>query len=108
MGLGNDALLDGSPDRARQGSLDLRVRRTLVVQSSTAYLSVWTKYTLAAIPGSFLFTMVALPLYAIIAPLLNFSMPYQGIVARLWGDAAFYFMLLAFPMICLLRDYVWK
>jgi phospholipid-transporting ATPase len=52
--------------------------------------------------------MVALPLYAIIAPLLNFSKPYQGIVSRLWGDAVFYFVLLLFPTICLLRDYVWK
>lgn len=70
--------------------------------------SVWTKYTLAAIPGSFAFTMVALPLYTIVAPLLNFSMPYQGIIARLWGEAGFYFCLLLFPIVCLLRDYVWK
>lgn len=61
-----------------------------------------------AIPGSFIFTMIALPLYAIIAPLLNFSLEYTGIVPRLWGDPVFYFVLLLFPVICLLRDYVWK
>jgi phospholipid-transporting ATPase len=69
---------------------------------------VWTKYTLAAIPGSFLFTMIALPLYAFIAPLLNFSLAFTGIVPRLWADAVFYFVLILFPIACLLRDYVWK
>jgi len=52
--------------------------------------------------------MVALPVYAIIAPLLHFSRPYTGIVPRLWADAVFYFVLILFPVICLLRDYVWK
>ncbi|WRT66492.1 uncharacterized protein IL334_003451 [Kwoniella shivajii] len=81
----------------------------LTVLGKAALISdVWTKYTLAAIPGSFVFTMVALPLYAIIAPLLNFSLDYKGIVPRLWADAAFYFCLLLFPVVCLLRDYVWK
>jgi phospholipid-transporting ATPase len=63
---------------------------------------------LAAIPGSFLVTMIALPLYAIIAPLLHFSLPYRGIVPRLWADAVFYFVLLLLPIVALLRDYVWK
>jgi hypothetical protein len=31
--------------------------------------SLWTKYTVAAIPGSFVFAMVFLPLYQLIAPL---------------------------------------
>ncbi|WVO16102.1 hypothetical protein L204_103768 [Cryptococcus depauperatus] len=81
----------------------------LTVLGKAALISdVWTKYTLAAIPGSFIFTMVALPLYAIIAPLLNFSLEYTGIVPRLWADPVFYFVLFLFPIICLLRDYVWK
>jgi phospholipid-transporting ATPase len=70
--------------------------------------SVWTKYTLAAIPGSFAFSMVALPVYAIVAPLIGFSRPYEGIVSRLWGGATLYFCLILFPVACLLRDYVWK
>jgi phospholipid-transporting ATPase len=70
--------------------------------------SVWTKYTLAAIPGSFVFAMVALPLYAIIAPAIGFSLPYRNIVPRLWTDGVFYFVLILFPIVCLLRDYVWK
>lgn len=81
----------------------------LTVLGKAALISdVWTKYTLAAIPGSFIFTMIALPLYAFIAPLLNFSIEYRGIVARLWADAPFYFVLILFPIVCLLRDYCWK
>jgi phospholipid-transporting ATPase len=52
--------------------------------------------------------MLALPLYAFVAPLIRLSRPYRGIVTRLWGDAVFYFCLLLFPVVCLLRDYVWK
>lgn len=81
----------------------------LTVLGKAALISdVWTKYTLAAIPGSFIFTMIALPLYAFIAPLLNFSLEYKGIVSRLWADAVFYFVLILFPVVCLLRDYCWK
>jgi len=79
-----------------------------VIGKAALVSDVWTKYTLAAIPGSFAFSMVALPLYAIIAPLINISTVYRGIVPRLWADPVFYFCLLLFPVICLTRDYVWK
>jgi phospholipid-transporting ATPase len=52
--------------------------------------------------------MIALPIYALVAPLLGFSMEYQGIVPRLWTSGVFYLCLLLFPIICLARDYVWK
>lgn len=70
--------------------------------------SVWTKYTLAAIPGSFAFTMVALPVYALIAPHVHVSVVFEGLVPRLWADAVFYFTLILLPVICLTRDFVWK
>ncbi|BEI85482.1 hypothetical protein CcaverHIS002_0508830 [Cutaneotrichosporon cavernicola] len=74
----------------------------LTVLGKAALISdVWTKYTVAAIPGSFIFTMIALPLYAFIAPLLNFSIAYKG-------NPVFYFCLILFPPLCLLRDYAWK
>lgn len=69
---------------------------------------LWTKYTLAAIPGSFFFTLLTLPLYALIAPHIGISKEYIGLVPRLWSDPVFYFCLLVFPVICLLRDFVWK
>ncbi|KAI6168614.1 Ca-transporting ATPase [Pisolithus thermaeus] len=81
----------------------------LTVLGKAALISdLWTKYTVAAIPGSFVFTMILLPLYAWIAPLLGFSTEYYGLVPRLWTDAVFYFMLLLVPFICLSRDFAWK
>lgn len=70
--------------------------------------SLWTKYTVAAIPGSFVFTMIFLPLYAVVAPAIGFSTEYAGLVPRLWTDAVFYFMLLLLPVVCLARDLAWK
>jgi len=69
---------------------------------------LWTKYTVAAIPGSFVFTMLFLPVYCIVAPAIGFSTEYLNIVPRLWTDAVFYFMLILVPIVCLTRDFVWK
>ncbi|KAI0629096.1 phospholipid-translocating P-type ATPase [Trametes polyzona] len=81
----------------------------LTVLGKAALVSdLWTKYTVAAIPGSFVFTMLFLPLYAVVAPAIGFSTEYRGIVPRLWTDAVFYFVLLLVPIFCLTRDFVWK
>lgn len=52
--------------------------------------------------------MAFLPLYAWIAPMIGFSTEYRNIVPRLWSDPVFYFSILVFPFICLIRDYAWK
>ncbi|CCM04383.1 uncharacterized protein FIBRA_06558 [Fibroporia radiculosa] len=62
----------------------------------------------ATIPGSFVFAMLFLPLYAVVAPAIGFSTEYYGLVPRLWTDAVFYFMLILVPIFCLTRDFVWK
>ncbi|EIN08690.1 aminophospholipid-transporting P-type ATPase [Punctularia strigosozonata HHB-11173 SS5] len=81
----------------------------LTVLGKAALISdLWTKYTVAAIPGSFAFTMAFLPLYATVAPAIGFSTEYEGIVSRLWTDGVFYFVLLLVPIVCLARDFVWK
>ncbi|KAJ7928501.1 aminophospholipid-transporting P-type ATPase [Mycena leptocephala] len=81
----------------------------LTVLGKAALISdLWTKYTVAAIPGSFIFTMVFLPLYALITPEIGFSQEYQGLVPRLWTDWIFYLVLLLIPTFCLSRDFVWK
>ncbi|OJA14910.1 hypothetical protein AZE42_09450 [Rhizopogon vesiculosus] len=63
---------------------------------------------LVTIPGSFIFTMLFLPLYAVVAPAIGFSTEYYGLVPRLWTDAVFYFVLLLVPIVCLTRDFAWK
>ncbi|KIJ40687.1 hypothetical protein M422DRAFT_32137 [Sphaerobolus stellatus SS14] len=81
----------------------------LTVLGKAALISdLWTKYTVAAIPGSFAFTLVFLPLYALIAPLAGLSIEYEGIVPRLFGSWDFYFTILLLPAICLSRDFAWK
>ncbi|KAJ3733837.1 calcium transporting ATPase [Lentinula guzmanii] len=81
----------------------------LTVLGKAALISdIWTKYTVAAIPGSFAFTMIFLPIYAVVAPAIGFSMEYENIVPRLWTDAVFYFVLLLVPIFCLSRDFAWK
>ncbi|TFK44439.1 calcium transporting ATPase [Crucibulum laeve] len=81
----------------------------LTVLGKAALISdLWTKYTVAAIPGSFIFTMLFLPLYAVIAPAIGFSTEYAGIVPRLWTNSVFYFVLIFIPIFCLARDFAWK
>ncbi|KDQ19994.1 hypothetical protein BOTBODRAFT_125521 [Botryobasidium botryosum FD-172 SS1] len=81
----------------------------LTVLGKAALISdLWTKYTVAAIPGSFVFTMLYLPIYCVVAPAIGFSIEYSNIVPRLWTDAIFYFSLLLLPCVCLLRDLAWK
>ncbi|KAF8639497.1 hypothetical protein AX17_001402 [Amanita inopinata Kibby_2008] len=81
----------------------------LTVLGKAALISdIWTKYTVAAIPGSFIFTMLFLPVYAVVAPVIGFSTEYLGIVPRLWSNSVFYFVLLMVPMFCLSRDFAWK
>ncbi|KAH9927393.1 phospholipid-translocating P-type ATPase, partial [Amylocystis lapponica] len=81
----------------------------LTVLGKAALVSdLWTKYTVIAIPGSFIFAMLFLPLYAVVAPAIGFSTEYSGLVARLWTDGVFYFMILLVPILCLTRDFAWK
>ncbi|TEB37429.1 calcium transporting ATPase [Coprinellus micaceus] len=81
----------------------------LTVLGKAALISdIWTKYTVAAIPGSFIFTMVFLPIYAIVAPAIGFSTEYSGMVPRLWSNAVFYIVILMVPLFCLARDFAWK
>ncbi len=112
MVLGNDPVPCCPPYRPRQGCSDLRV---CISPSCRVYVSLtlfshslWTKYTVAAIPGSFVFTMLFLPLYAVVAPAIGFSTEYKGIVPRLWTNWVFYLVLLLVPIVCLTRDFVWK
>lgn len=63
---------------------------------------------LTAIPGSFAFTMVFLPFYAWLTPIIGFSKEYEGIVPMLWTNGVFYFVLLMIPLFSLARDIAWK
>jgi phospholipid-transporting ATPase len=65
-------------------------------------------HVLLAIPGSFIFTMLFLPIYIAVAPGIGFSLEYRGLDPRLFTDSVFWFTVLLVPAICLSRDFVWK
>ncbi|KAK0566645.1 aminophospholipid translocase [Tilletia horrida] len=69
---------------------------------------LWTKYTFAAIPGSFVFTLAFVAIYALIAPRLGFSKELDHIDGLLYGCTAMWFLLILVPIVCLLRDFAWK
>jgi len=53
--------------------------------------------------------MLVTPLYCWLAPKFGFSPEYEGdFVPTLWSNAVFYLTLLLLPVVCLVRDYVWK
>lgn len=69
---------------------------------------LWTKYTFAAIPGSAVFTLAFIAVYAYVAPAIGFSKEYEGIIPRLYGFSLFWFCMVLIPAVCLIRDFAWK
>ncbi|KAL7010116.1 aminophospholipid translocase [Cystobasidiomycetes sp. EMM_F5] len=80
----------------------------MVLAKAAMISDLWTKYTVAAIPGSLAFAFVSLPLYQWIAPKVGVSTEYQLIVPRLWSNGIFYFTIILMPVLCLSRDFAWK
>ncbi|KAG7895399.1 hypothetical protein KL906_004270 [Ogataea polymorpha] len=70
--------------------------------------SQWTKFTLVAIPGSLALLFVVLPVYASVAPHVGVSKEYWGVVPKIFGSLVYWMTILIVPMLCLLRDLLWK
>lgn len=68
----------------------------------------WTKFTLYAIPGSFLFWLIFLPVYGQVAPLVKVSTEYRGVLAHTFPSVTYWAMTFVLPVLCLLRDFSWK
>ncbi|KAF2735963.1 phospholipid-translocating P-type ATPase [Polyplosphaeria fusca] len=79
-----------------------------VLMKAALVTNLWTKYTWLAIPGSMVVWFVFLPIYATVAPKLNFSQEYEGVIQRLFPDPRFWAMLVILPPLCLMRDFAWK
>jgi len=52
--------------------------------------------------------MIFLPIYATVAPLLNFSTEYTGILPHLYTTLLFWATIFVIPVMCLIRDFAWK
>ncbi|KAJ9151787.1 Phospholipid-transporting ATPase [Pleurostoma richardsiae] len=68
----------------------------------------WTKYHVIAIPGSMAIWYVFIAVYATVAPMLNFSEEYHGLVPRLFTSPVFWLQTVVLAVLCLLRDFAWK
>ncbi|WBW71444.1 P-type ATPase [Schizosaccharomyces osmophilus] len=68
----------------------------------------WTYYMVIATLGSFVFWLVFMPIYAVVAPAIGFSKEFKGIIPYLHGNLKFWASLFVFPTFALMRDFVWK
>jgi len=81
----------------------------LVVLGKAALVTnVWTKWHVLFIPGSFVIWLVFIPIYATVAPKVNFSTELAGIVPVMFSSPVFYALCLVLPPVCLVRDFAWK
>ena len=79
-----------------------------VLGKAALITNIWTKYTVIAIPGSFILYLIYLPAYGYAAPAIGFSRVYYGTIPRLFSSPVFYLMAVILPCLCLVRDYAWK
>jgi phospholipid-transporting ATPase len=79
-----------------------------VLLKASLITNIWTKYTFLAIPGSFLLWFILMPIYATVAPRVNISNEYVGVIERLFPDPRFWAMVIVLPPLCLIRDFAWK
>ncbi|SPN98506.1 probable P-type amino-phospholipid-ATPase [Cephalotrichum gorgonifer] len=81
----------------------------LTVLGKAALISSnWTKYHIIAIPGSMLFWWGFLAAYGYVAPKVNVSKEYIGVVPILYTNPVFWLQIPVLAILCLLRDFVWK
>ena len=68
----------------------------------------WTKYHVLAIPGSMAIWYVFVAAYGIVAPMVNVSTEYHGVIPRLYSSPVFWLQTFNLAILCLLRDFTWK
>ncbi|KAK4190085.1 hypothetical protein QBC35DRAFT_491285 [Podospora australis] len=68
----------------------------------------WTKYHVIAIPGSMVIWIVFVAVYGTVAPKLNFSTEYHGVVPLLFSSPQFWIQMPTLAILCLARDFTWK
>lgn len=80
----------------------------IVLGKAALVTNQWTKFTLLAIPGSFIFWLVFFPIYGSIFPYAKISREYFGVVPHTYRTGVFWLTLLVLPIFALLRDFAWK
>ncbi|CDF90584.1 ZYBA0S07-04434g1_1 [Zygosaccharomyces bailii CLIB 213] len=107
----NGAVLNKHGEVADHWSWGVAVYTTsvaIVLGKAALVTNQWTKFTIFAIPGSFIFWIVFFPIYATIFPHFNISREYYGVVSHTYSSATFWLMLIVLPVFALMRDFLWK
>lgn len=52
--------------------------------------------------------LLAFPLYAVIAPRAGVSLEYWGVFRYVYGSPTYWLAIIVIPVLCLLRDFLWK
>lgn len=71
-------------------------------------VALWTKFTVIFIPGSFVIWLLWFPAYATIAPMINVSKEYRGVLAHTYPSLTFWAAVFSVAVLCLVRDFAWK
>lgn len=79
-----------------------------VLGKAALITNIWTKYHVIAIPGSMVIWMGFIAVYGTVAPKLNFSTEYVGVIPKLFTSPVFWLQGLVLPVLCLARDFSWK
>ena len=67
----------------------------------------WTKFTWLFIPGSYVLWIIFLPIYSKYGHLLHIY-ELWGVDEPLLGSSSFWLSIIIVPIICLMRDFIWK
>ncbi|KAI8138834.1 hypothetical protein BJV82DRAFT_279232 [Fennellomyces sp. T-0311] len=70
----------------------------------------WTKYAVISIVGSMAAWYIFLPVVSYIGPAISSGVfpEYKGMVPMLWGNVNFWMFIILVPLVCNLRDFMWK
>lgn len=99
---------DGVPNQWAWGTLIYTTCTLVALGKAALVVTLWTKFTLLAIPGSFVFWLLWFPAYATIAPRINVSREYYGVLSHTYNSLSFWAAIFGVACLCLLRDFAWK
>ncbi|PHH56118.1 putative phospholipid-transporting ATPase [Ceratocystis fimbriata CBS 114723] len=79
-----------------------------VLGKAALITSNWTKYHVLAIPGSMAFWFLFIAVYGTLAPEMDVSPEYHGVIPVLFSTPVFWLQMVGLAALCLIRDFAWK
>lgn len=98
----------GVADNWSWGTMIFTICTLTALGKAALVVSLWTKFTVLAIPGSFILWLIFFPGYATIAPMINVSQEYRGVLSHTYPSLTFWAAVFGVSILCLMRDFAWK